>query len=206
MKFSALDWVFSAVIFLLAVRCMMRGLVRELSTIAAGIVGLGAGLMFGKTAARFLVSVIPLGRAASVAGFVVAFLAGFLLVLILGLMLRQGLEAARLTKLDNLLGLAGGLTEGFAVVSFVLVLLTLQPYFDPTQTLNHSWMAGKILPVISPFVNKTIVPILSPEKSRNPDQRTMPAPSPSLKAPATTQPASRPGSSLSAPESKPVKK
>ena len=76
--------------------------------------------------------------------FLVLWLAGFLVVLLLGLMLRRIVETFNLGALDNILGFAWGVVVSLMAVSVVVYLLTLQNLFDLTigtiETLTQEGM------------------------------------------------------------------
>ncbi len=165
---NVLDWILAAIVVLLAIRCLVRGFVREVASIAAAIVGLACALLFFKKVGIFIGSKIPLGGFAEFVGFFTAFLAGFIVVLIVGRLLREGFEAAHLEKLDSFLGFIGGIVEGIVVASVILVVVQIQPLFDTKKILAESLFAKNILPVIGPTVDATLKPILGSDGKKLP--------------------------------------
>lgn len=159
---SAMDWVFTGLIALLAVRCFVRGFVAEVLSVAAYAVGLIAALLFYNTAAKYLEAVPWLGGAAPairyVAAFILCFLAGFLVMKLVEKLIRGGLEAANLEMLDRLLGLGLGVAEGLAVVALVLVVIDIQTFFDAGTLLAQSKFAESILPLVGPAIDQAIRP------------------------------------------------
>ncbi len=159
---SAMDWVFTGLIALLAVRCFVRGFVAEVLSVAAYAVGLIAALLFYNTAARYLQALPWLSTASQpvrwVVAFVLCFLAGFLIMKLVERLIRGGLEAANLEMLDRLLGLGLGVAEGLAVVSLVLVIIDIQTFFDAGELLSQSRYAATILPLVGPAIDQAIRP------------------------------------------------
>jgi membrane protein required for colicin V production len=162
---SILDWILAAIVILIALRCLVRVFVKEAASIAGEIAGLACALLFYKKVGTFINSLIPLGNFAEFVGFFAAFLVGFIVVLIIGRLLREGLEAAHLERLDSFLGFIGGILEGAVVISVLLVLIQIQPLFDTRKILAESRIASIILPVIGPTVNATLNPIIGPKGS-----------------------------------------
>ncbi len=165
---SILDWILAACVVLIAIRCLVRGFIKEAASIAAEITGLAGALLFYQKVGAFINSKIPLGAFSEFVGFFVAFLVGFIVVLIIGRLLREGLEAAHLERLDSFLGFIGGILEGAVVISVILVLLQIQPFFDSKKILAESLIAKTILPIIGPTVNATLDPILGTKGGQSP--------------------------------------
>jgi membrane protein required for colicin V production len=155
---NALDWIFIAVLALLGVRCLIKGFIAEVLSVAAVLLGLLAGLFLYKGAGQLLVGwglkaqpeILP-----SILGFAAVFLLAFVLVKIVERVLKEGIEAAELGGLDRALGLVLGLAEGLVLVSLVVVVMSLiQPAFKSvpgySKLTRESSITGLILPVVGP--------------------------------------------------------
>jgi membrane protein required for colicin V production len=158
---NALDWVFIIVLVLLGVRCMVRGFIAEVLSVAAVLAGLLAGLFLYKGAGQLFVTwglkatpaLLP-----AILGFAAVFLLAFLVVKIIERLLKQGIEAAELGGVDRAAGLVLGLAEGLLVIAIVLVAMSL---LEPglklagfTKLLKGSFFARLILPILGPEVAK----------------------------------------------------
>ncbi len=155
---NALDWILLAIILLLGVRCLVRGFVQELLSVAAYAIGLGLAVLLYRQGGGFLAGRFKDLPLPEVIAFAAIFLIGFLLVRLLGKLLKDGLEAANLASVDRGLGLALGLVEGLVAVSLILLILKIQPLFDVSKLLGDSFFAKAILPVIEPGVAKALGP------------------------------------------------
>jgi membrane protein required for colicin V production len=160
---NALDWIFLAIIGLLGIRCLVRGLVEELLSVAAFVVGLLSALLLYKPGGAFLKERFGLATLPEAIAFAAIFLIGFLLVKLLEKLIREGLEAAHLDKLDRILGLVLGLAEGIIVVSLILIVMSVQPLFDVKKLLEGSAFARFILPIVGPEVAKATQGISLPQ-------------------------------------------
>lgn len=159
---STMDWVFAGVIIVLAVRCFVRGFVREVLSVAAYAVGLVAGLLFSNTLIEYGAAKLGTGglppAAQYVIAFIVCFILGFLIMKLIERLIREGLQAAKLEIFDRVLGLVLGLAEGLLLVAFALVVMDVQPFFDAAPLFGTSLFAQTILPVIGPAISETLKP------------------------------------------------
>jgi membrane protein required for colicin V production len=168
---NLLDWIFVAILALLGVRCMIKGFIAEVLSVAAILVGLLAGLFLYKPAGALLVGwglksqpeILP-----SILGFAAVFLVAFLLVKLVERLLKEGIEAAELGGLDRALGLVLGLAEGIVLVSLVVVAMSLiQPAFKSvpgySKLTRESTFTGLILPVVGPSIAEATKEIKAPE-------------------------------------------
>jgi membrane protein required for colicin V production len=159
---NTLDWIFIVILVLLGVRCMVRGFVTELLSVAALLGGLLAALLLYKSAGALLVlwGVAAKGAAITdILGFIAVFALAFIIVKLIERLLKEGIEAAELGGIDRALGLLLGLAEGLVLVSLVLIVMSLlEPAFKSTpgyaKLLEGSAFARFILPIIGPEVVK----------------------------------------------------
>ena len=159
---NALDWIFIVVLVLLGIRCMVKGFLAEVLSVAAILLGLLAALFLYKPAGALLVGwglkATP-GILPAVLGFAAVFLLTFLAVKIAKRLLKAGIEAAELGAVDRALGLVLGLAEGALLVSIALVIMSLlEPSLKSiggySRLLSGSFFARTLLPILGPEVAK----------------------------------------------------
>jgi membrane protein required for colicin V production len=153
---NALDWILLAFLALAGVRGLSRGFVKELFSVAAPLAGLAAGLFLYKWGAEVLRLRFHLEFIPEVIAFLALFLIAFVLVKIIATLIKDGLEAAQLDRVDRGLGLVLGLLEGIVVVAMILVLLQIQPFFDAKALLSTSVFGKTLLPIVGPEVAKAL--------------------------------------------------
>lgn len=151
---NALDWVLLAILILGGLRGLMRGLVSELSSVAAPAAGVASAVFLYKWGAEVLRTQFHLQFAPEVVACLALFIIAFVLVKIVATVMRDGLEAAELDKVDRGLGFVLGLVEGTAIVALVLIVLQVQPLFDTKRLLADSSLAKALLPIVGPEVAK----------------------------------------------------
>lgn len=116
---NLIDIVVAGLCVLFGVLGIMRGLVRQLFSIAGLVAGHLAGIRFYQDAA----STLKLSfQYSEVAGYVVVFLAVFLVCLLLGTFIEGRIRGSKLSAADRIGGLAVGLAKG-ALLSVLLVFL-----------------------------------------------------------------------------------
>jgi membrane protein required for colicin V production len=148
---AVIDIVFAVLALLLTVRCALRGFIGELLSMASVALGLLAALFFYKNGGAYIrtkfmpdIKILP-----EVLAFIALFLIVFVLIKILARILRDIIEGFKLGGVDRFLGIVFGLVEGLVVISLILVVLTIQPLFDPKPVLQKSIFAEILLPLIT---------------------------------------------------------
>ena len=175
---SPLDWIFVAIMLLLGVRCLVRGFVAELLSVASYAIGLGLALILYKQGGALLATSYPKLPLPQAVAFIALFLLAFLLTRILAKALSEGLEASHLEALDKVLGFILGAIEGLVAVSLILLLLqAVKPLVDTTKLLSSSVFAKTILPVIGPELAK----VFAPATGASPIPKAVRAPAPAPK-------------------------
>jgi membrane protein required for colicin V production len=168
---NSLDWIFVVILALLGIRCMAKGFVAEILSMAGFIVGILAALLFYRSAGELLVSWGLSAKPESlpeVLGFIATFLVAFLVMKLIGRLISEGVEAAELGGIDRALGLVLGLAEGLLLVCILLIAMSLlEPAFKSfagySKLLRDSCFARVILPIVGPEVVKATQGINAPE-------------------------------------------
>ena len=75
---------------------------------------------------------------ANIFAFVLVFILVFLIVKVIQQVVGKIFEGKILGQLNRLLGFAFGIVEGLAIVALVLIILTVQPWFDVSPILTGS--------------------------------------------------------------------
>lgn len=159
---NTLDWIFVVVLALLGIRCMIKGFVAEVLSVAAVLVGVLAALFLYKGAGFLFVGWgLPAAPAIlpPALGFAAVFLVAFLIVKLIERLLEEGIDAAELGGVDRLLGLLLGLAEGLLLVSLVVIAMSLlEPSVKTiagySKLFHGSVFVRTLLPIIGPEVAK----------------------------------------------------
>ena len=151
---NALDIVIGIILVFGLVRGVFRGLVEEISSIIGIFGGIYGAVFYYPAVAQFLKRWISDSAYANIIGFLVIFGVIFILVGILGVVLKYLLNIASLGWFDRLCGAAFGSVKGILIASVLLLALTT---FLPggTPLLKTSRLAPHVA-VITEYIVKII--------------------------------------------------
>ncbi|MFW5688107.1 MAG: CvpA family protein [Spirochaetota bacterium] len=150
MEFTGIDIVFAIIVVILAFRAAIRGFVRELLGTAALFLGIMAAVLFSGLVAQLIDEYMGPSIWSQVIAFLALFLVVYLVVKIFEGALNRIIERIHLDQLDHALGFFLGIVEGLIVVFVVLLLIQIQPFFDPEVLITGSVFARIMLPFL-PF-------------------------------------------------------
>jgi len=150
MGLAVIDVVFLILIAIFALRCALRGLVGELMSMAALVLGLlSAIFFFRKTAELIRGKFIPDVKALpEIVAFIGVFIIVFAVIKILETILKDIIERIQLGGPDRFLGFFLGVAEGLVIVCLLLFLILVQPFVDPALILEGSFLADLLMPFI----------------------------------------------------------
>jgi membrane protein required for colicin V production len=159
MIFGYLDIALGLILVFAAIRGIFRGFVSEFLSMAAIILGLASAVVFSRPLAVALSGRLGGSAWIQVIAFLGLFIVTYLAVKLIEGFLHTGVEKLNLRNLDRVLGFLLGLVEGFLLVSVILIILVIQPFFDTTQLLNDSTIARLLLPILVPATGKLGIPV-----------------------------------------------
>jgi membrane protein required for colicin V production len=146
-----IDICFLILIGLMLFHGFFKGFIGELFSWASLILAIWvAVILFPAGGAYIRESFMPNIR---VVPEVLAFISIFLVILIaiklLGFLLKNVIEGARLGFVNKILGAVFGVVEGFAIVMIILFVLSVQPLFDASSLIGESAFAQFLAPLIN---------------------------------------------------------
>jgi len=140
-----LDIVFIVIILIASIRCIIRGFVTEIMSIASMVLSIGCAILFSGIVAKYVERYLGLTNWSQVISFLFVFILVYLLVKIFEGTINKFLEKLKLEKLDRALGLFLGIGEGAVIVIILILLIYFQPFFPSDNFLNGSVIAGIVL-------------------------------------------------------------
>ena len=150
MGLAVIDIVFLILIAIFALRCALRGIVGELMSMAALVLGLLSAIFFFRKTAdlirgRFIpdIKVLP-----EIVAFIGVFIIVYAVIKILETVLKDIIERIQLGGPDRFLGFFLGVAEGLVIVCLLLFLILVQPFVDPALILEGSFLADLLMPFI----------------------------------------------------------
>lgn len=133
-----IDLVFFVVVTAFAIIACFKGFVDELFDRGAPFIAVWSAIFGYKLLAVKLLPYVHFPILANIFAFILVFVLVFLIVKVIQQVVGKIFEGKILGQLNRLLGLAFGVVEGLAIVALVLVILTVQPWFDVSPVLNGS--------------------------------------------------------------------
>lgn len=137
-----------ALVAVFAIRCFMRGIVREVLSAAAFVLSGLATFIFWRPFGLILAARLNIGIWSGVLAGALIFLGTFLLVLCIERATSESVAALNLGGLDRFLGLLLGALEGLLIAGFILALCSYQNVFDLGPALSSSLLYRLLAPFI----------------------------------------------------------
>ena len=146
--FAPFDVACALLMLAIAVRAALRGFVEEISATASVVLGLLlAGFFFDEGAAYIRArGILSIRILPEIIAFVLLFLAVFIVVKLVELLLKDIVRRIKITPADHVLGFFFGLAEGLAIIIAVLFIFHIQPLFDAESLLSGSVFARLLSP------------------------------------------------------------
>jgi len=156
-----IDIILAILLALAAISGFRKGLVAEIASLAALILGIWGAIRFSYVTSDFLTGYFDISpQYLSIISFVVTFIVIVILVHIIGKATKKILEAVMLGFLNKLAGLIFGVLKAALILSIILVLfdkIDEDVHILPQKTKDNSQMYEPIrsfAPSIFPFIEK----------------------------------------------------
>lgn len=149
--FTTLDYVIIGFTLVCSVWAAIKGFIGEISTKFGYVFGFATAMVFTIALTPVLESKtgLPLWLSALLS-YVILFLVGFLLIVLVGRMLENITESAHLGSINNILGFVLGIVEAVIIVGFFETVLHSQNIIKVTPYINKSYISREIiLPVFN---------------------------------------------------------
>lgn len=127
MKLGIIDWLFLILICFCIIKCTIRGFILEFFSKAAVICGGIVAVLFYKLLSRRIAEFTEDITFLPVISFLILFLATYLIVKIIELLLGSLFANGSLRNLDRALGFFLGIFEGFLFIIAVIILFNNLP-------------------------------------------------------------------------------
>jgi membrane protein required for colicin V production len=138
---TTIDWVIAVVVLASVLLGLVRGVTREIVSLAGWALGLVLAFCYSEQVGAMLPFEMPLPILRTALGALLILLGVLVLAALLGALLRALMAAARLSAADRILGGAFGLARAAAVVGAAVLLATATP-----APKAGWWKASLLLP------------------------------------------------------------
>ena len=152
--FNSIDIIVFCLAIIGGIADTITGFADSFAHRAGFIVGFFLALMFTKMLAELLFDSFGLAMFfSSLISFVVLFLAGYVLMRVVGNLLDTALNVTGLRAVNSLLGFIWGVIEVLVFAAFILYILELQTAFNLSSVLDKSEF---VLRLVRPLVPETV--------------------------------------------------
>lgn len=174
-ELTAFDVVVGILVILLAFGGLARGFVGEIVSLLAWVAGIIAVRLFYTPAKALAATLTGTEAGGAILALVVLFLAGFLLVRIIGDRISAGTKSSLVGPIDRVLGLGFGAAKG--VLAAALIFLMTNLVFDTIDPGEPSpeWLAkARTAPTLA-MISKTLVDFVGEHARIAPDSAALDA-------------------------------
>lgn len=138
MTFAPIDICFLIIILIFSLSALAKGFIKELFGKVSVIGGLALSIIFTPKLNAYVSKSISNQIVSKVLSFLLIFICVFLIINILQHIIAKIFSGEIMRGLDRTLGFALGVAEGLVVVTFIITILVLQPWFDVQPILTDS--------------------------------------------------------------------
>lgn len=138
-----MDFLFAGIVLISTIFALLKGLVRELVSLAALIGGFILAVLYYRVPARKLSEFCRTDTVADLFGFLIIFIGCLVIGILAATLINRFVKAASLKWLDRLLGGIFGLLRGWAISSILVVALIAFPVRD--NLMARSFLAPFLL-------------------------------------------------------------
>jgi membrane protein required for colicin V production len=155
------DIFFIIVILFFTIRCIIKGFITELMSVASVVGGITAGFFFAPALSAAIDKYIGVSGWNRLISFLIIFLTVYIILKVIERGFYSLMERVSLEKLDRSLGLFLGLFEGLMIVIIIITVIDVQPLVPPEKILSGSLIAeyARKIIILIPEPN-TIPPFL----------------------------------------------
>lgn len=148
---NIVDVLILIIALLAAVTGVTQGFTMKFSSRVGFLVGFLVALLFASLGSKLIIDTFDLPLLwSTLIAFILLFIIGYVLMMLVGSLLDRTLDALHLDWLDRLLGLVLGIIEAFIMVSFIIYLLELQKVIDVSIYFERSVLTMKIIKPLTP--------------------------------------------------------
>lgn len=143
---NTVDWIIIVLCAIGAIWGAIKGFIEEFAQKSGYIAGILVALMFTKAVYPALEDSLHLPVwVCSLIAYVGLFAVGFMLIRMLGTMLKKITDTARISFLDNIFGFMLGLAESIVVIGIFEILLSYQSLFDLSKVFSQSFFSSRVI-------------------------------------------------------------
>ncbi len=148
MSYAVIDIIFAILLVFCIIRVTVKGFVSEFFSKAAVILGVLGAVLFFRMLTPVAAKLLGESVFSGIVAFLLLFIGIYLITKIVQTYVGSLFKGETLISLDRALGFFLGLLEGLLVIVVCLIVIRLQPFFDPESLTSGSFFSR----LFSPFL------------------------------------------------------
>ena len=154
MTFTFLDMLFTVIIFVIAIIALINGFIKEIFGKISVILAFFAAFAFCRYLEPYVYGIIKISILSIIISFLLIFIATFLLVKVIQMLIGTIFSNEIMKSLDRVLGFMLGAAEGLFLVGVFLIIVASQPWFDVSSVIEKSVYWKFLSPVLMPTIRQ----------------------------------------------------
>ncbi|MCR4940005.1 MAG: CvpA family protein [Treponemataceae bacterium] len=154
MELAYIDIVFLVILIFTIINAAVKGFVHEFFSKAAFFLGIFLAAVFYPKLDIYMRRGVKIEILSQILSFIVIFIAVYIIMRLIQVIVKKAFSGEIMSGLDHSLGVFVGIAEGIVIVSVVLVILYMQPWFDVSDVLEKSFFHKYLKGILSAPMNE----------------------------------------------------
>ena len=154
MEVAFIDILFLVVLIFTAINAAIKGFIHEFFSKAAFFLGIFIAVVFTDKLDEYIRKGIKIEILSKIVSFLIIFIVVYIVVRLIQVVVKKIFSGEIMSGLDHSLGVFFGIAEGFVIISLMLGILYMQPWFDVTDLLDNSIFHKMLHGILSSPVNE----------------------------------------------------
>ena len=154
MNLSWLDILFLVIMIFTVINASIKGFIHEFFSKAAFILGIFLAAAFYTKLNTYVIKGVKIEILSKIVSFLIIFILVYIVMRLIQMIVKKAFSGEIMSGLDHSLGFFVGIAEGLAIVSLILVLFYMQPWFDVSELLQKCFFHRMLGGILSSPVNE----------------------------------------------------
>ena len=138
MNLAYIDIFFIVILIFTVINAAIKGFIHEFFSKAAFFLGIFLAAVFYPKLDIYIRKGITIEILSKIVSFLLIFIAVYIVMRLIQVIVKKAFSGEIMSGLDHSLGVFVGIAEGIAIISLILGILYMQPWFDVSDLLENS--------------------------------------------------------------------
>ncbi len=154
MELAYIDIVFLVILIFAVINASVKGFIHEFFSKAAFFLGIFLAVTMGPKLDVYMRRGIKIELLSKILSFIAIFVVVYIIMRLIQIVIKKAFSGEIMSGLDHSLGFFVGIAEGIAIISVILGILYMQPWFDVSDVLQNSIFHKFLKGILSSPVNE----------------------------------------------------